>query len=401
METTEVTPRELRDTEITERLRGYDRDEVDELLERAALTVESYGEHIRDLSDRLDALSKGQQITPVQAKTVQPEPNYEVSQNSQVQIATPTISDDLIQRTLILAQKTADETIRQAEAEANRVMSHAKKKTEEITTREKEKLITELNDLDSQRNALVAEIEELKQFDQYHRAKIKALIQEDLDNIEGRKPADSFELVEAGLIPQESDFTSSDATSPYAEQLSDSVMQEAPIANEPTATPTTEQLFSAPESPFQQATEQTQVQHQVTEQEPVIQPPMIQSPVVQAPEIPVEPATEVSQVPEVEPFVEKETISQQIARVISGDYPDEEETTPQTVASQPAPVQEPTPEPAPMEQAPQAMEQPDSVDAKAEQSSQVPGDVWEEMPAADDDFFASLRDAVSDRPSDK
>ena len=128
---------------------------------------------------------------------------------------------------------------------------------------------------------------------------------------------------------------------------------------------------------------------------------MIQSPVVQAPEIPVEPATEVSQVPEVEPFVEKETISQQIARVISGDYPDEEETTPQTVASQPAPVQEPTPEPAPMEQAPQAMEQPDSVDAKAEQSSQVPGDVWEEMPAADDDFFASLRDAVSDRPSDK
>jgi len=37
----EISPRELRDTEIHSAVRGYDRDEVNELLERAAATIES------------------------------------------------------------------------------------------------------------------------------------------------------------------------------------------------------------------------------------------------------------------------------------------------------------------------------------------------------------------------
>ena len=40
----DVTPRELRDIEIREAFRGYHRDEVDELLERAAATIEDLTE---------------------------------------------------------------------------------------------------------------------------------------------------------------------------------------------------------------------------------------------------------------------------------------------------------------------------------------------------------------------
>ena len=37
----DVTPQELRSSEIKDSWRGYDRDEVDDLLERAAVTIES------------------------------------------------------------------------------------------------------------------------------------------------------------------------------------------------------------------------------------------------------------------------------------------------------------------------------------------------------------------------
>ena len=49
----DVTPRELRDIEIREGFRGYNRDDVDELLERAAATIESLNERLRRMSEQV------------------------------------------------------------------------------------------------------------------------------------------------------------------------------------------------------------------------------------------------------------------------------------------------------------------------------------------------------------
>ncbi|MBM3661223.1 MAG: DivIVA domain-containing protein, partial [Actinobacteria bacterium] len=49
----DVTPQELRDIEIRESFRGYHRDVVDELLERAAATIEHLEHQIRILQERL------------------------------------------------------------------------------------------------------------------------------------------------------------------------------------------------------------------------------------------------------------------------------------------------------------------------------------------------------------
>ena len=49
----DVTPQELRDIDIRESFRGYHRDEVDELLERAAGTIEHLEHQIRILQERL------------------------------------------------------------------------------------------------------------------------------------------------------------------------------------------------------------------------------------------------------------------------------------------------------------------------------------------------------------
>ena len=48
----DVTPQELRSSEIKDAWRGYDRDEVDDLLERAAVTIESSTQKLQEAASR-------------------------------------------------------------------------------------------------------------------------------------------------------------------------------------------------------------------------------------------------------------------------------------------------------------------------------------------------------------
>ena len=48
----DVTPQELRSSEIKDSWRGYDRDEVDDLLERAAVTIESLTTEVQEARSR-------------------------------------------------------------------------------------------------------------------------------------------------------------------------------------------------------------------------------------------------------------------------------------------------------------------------------------------------------------
>ena len=60
----EITPRELRDVEIREAFRGYSRDEVNELLERAAATLDAANERVQQMSERLNTAQSETGHTP-------------------------------------------------------------------------------------------------------------------------------------------------------------------------------------------------------------------------------------------------------------------------------------------------------------------------------------------------
>ncbi len=47
----DISPAELRDTKISEAFRGYNRDVVNDLLERAAVTIEQLTERLRKYED--------------------------------------------------------------------------------------------------------------------------------------------------------------------------------------------------------------------------------------------------------------------------------------------------------------------------------------------------------------
>src|SRR5579875_2333760 len=92
----EISGKVLREVEFRDRLRGYDTDEVDEFLENVAVAVD-------ELRAELDAL---RQRAASQAE--------------------PTPDDDAIRRTLVLAQRTADLAIKEANEEASRILESAR-----------------------------------------------------------------------------------------------------------------------------------------------------------------------------------------------------------------------------------------------------------------------------------
>src|SRR5579864_1989347 len=92
-------PRELRDVEIREGWRGYHRDDVNELLERAAATLEAANERIQQMNERLT--------------TVQSETGHTRE------------TEDILHRTLLLAQRAADEAVGEATAKARQMLDDA------------------------------------------------------------------------------------------------------------------------------------------------------------------------------------------------------------------------------------------------------------------------------------
>ena len=62
----EITPRELRDIEIHSEIRGYSRDEVNDLLERAAQAIEAANQRVTQLQDRLTS-AQSEAVNPSRA----------------------------------------------------------------------------------------------------------------------------------------------------------------------------------------------------------------------------------------------------------------------------------------------------------------------------------------------
>jgi len=95
----EITPRELRDTEIHSEMRGYSRDEVNDLLERAAASIDAANERVTQLQDRLTS--------------------------AQSEATRTRETEDILHRTLLLAQRAADEAVAEATAKSRQMLDDA------------------------------------------------------------------------------------------------------------------------------------------------------------------------------------------------------------------------------------------------------------------------------------
>jgi cell division septum initiation protein DivIVA len=167
----DVTAKELRDSDIREALRGYERDEVHALLERAAATIEDLEERLRALQER--------------------RPTAHVPQNGADAQPLPPPEGTDIGDTLIRAQRAADEAVAEAQARAQQLMSDSESKAETLVSdaqstarrvgeSERHRIVAEIADLAATRDALSADADALERFGADYHERVRHAIEEDL-----------------------------------------------------------------------------------------------------------------------------------------------------------------------------------------------------------------------------
>lgn len=167
----EVTPHDLRNAELREAFRGYRPDEVEELLERAAITLERMHERNRQLAEQLAQVEQ------------------EASSGREMESA--------LRQTLLLAQRTADETVTTAHEQARRLVEEAEDRALAMTTEaeeqarsigeaQRQKYEAIVAELASRRDLLVVDIDALERVGSEYRGRLRSMLQRELEELERR-----------------------------------------------------------------------------------------------------------------------------------------------------------------------------------------------------------------------
>ena len=167
----EISPQELRDVEIRDAMRGYNRDEVNDLLERAAATIEATIKRADQMTERLSS--------------------------AQAEAGRTRETEDVLHRTLLLAQRAADEAVAEATAksrqmlddadiQARRLVADAEAEARRRGEAERRRLEEEILDLSSRRDALLADVEALTRFEAEYRERMVRALEADLFALRSR-----------------------------------------------------------------------------------------------------------------------------------------------------------------------------------------------------------------------
>jgi cell division initiation protein len=167
----EITPRELRDIEIHSEIRGYSRDEVNDLLERAAAAIDASNQRVTQMQDRL---------TSAQSEAVRTRE-----------------TEDILHRTLLLAQRAADEAVAEATAKSRQMLDEAEMSSRRLVAEseadarrkgesERRRLEQEIVELAGRRDALLADVEALTRFEAEYRERMTRALESDLSAFRDR-----------------------------------------------------------------------------------------------------------------------------------------------------------------------------------------------------------------------
>jgi DivIVA domain-containing protein len=212
--------------------RGYDEEEVDAFLDEVerelARLVEENNElraqaergggrsvgaggasdarlaaELADLQSQFDRIQREKAAAEQAARSMQVELDQVRSQGPGVVAGGDGEQQAL--RVLMMAQRTADDHVNDARHEADKLLSDARTKSEEVTRDARAKADALERDarqrhqeaiagLDAKRTALQKHIEELKQFEREYRTRLKAYLESQLRDLDGRAQGMEDEL---------------------------------------------------------------------------------------------------------------------------------------------------------------------------------------------------------------
>ncbi|HEV7896755.1 MAG TPA: DivIVA domain-containing protein [Planosporangium sp.] len=204
--------------------RGYDEEEVDAFLDEVerelARLIEENNElraqaergggrsvsgggasdprlaaELADLQSQFDRVQREKAAAEQAARSMQAEIDQVRAQGAGV--AGGADGEQQALRVLMMAQRTADDHVNDARREADKLLSDARTKSEEVTREARAKADALERDarqrhqeaiagLDAKRTALQKHIEELKQFEREYRTRLKAYLESQLRDLDGR-----------------------------------------------------------------------------------------------------------------------------------------------------------------------------------------------------------------------
>jgi DivIVA domain-containing protein len=204
----------LRTVEFRLGLKGYNVDEVDEYLDKAAQEAEGLHDHVRQLnerlrqaSERIAQLEREKRAAPVAADS------EEVVAVAAATAEAAALSDETLQRTLLLAQKFVDQTKRESEAEAAAVVAQAEETARaaiaaaeatsaQLQAETHQKLREEVTRLEATRTELATDVESMARHLESERNRLRGALSEILKWVdENVQPANSLMGVKPKAAP--------------------------------------------------------------------------------------------------------------------------------------------------------------------------------------------------------
>jgi DivIVA domain-containing protein len=192
----------LRTVEFRLGLKGYNVDEVDEYLDRAAQEAEALQEHVRQLNERLR--QAGDRIVQLEKDAREGPVAVADAGAAGTGLLDTGPSDETLQRTLLLAQKFVDQTKRESEAEAAAVIAKAEETARASVTAAEErarvleaesqqKLREEVARLEATRTQLATDVESMARHLESERNRLRGALSEILKWVdENVQPANSL-----------------------------------------------------------------------------------------------------------------------------------------------------------------------------------------------------------------
>ncbi len=185
----DVTAQLLHDVEFREAKRGgYNTHDVDEFLERLAVGLERQEQAVNEARQRIEA---------AEARTAEAERRALAAEQAAVETAA---SQETLKRTLVLAQKTADAAIRDAEEQSSHLLAYAHAESERLIAEAQEasenalsaaeaearaahdqtqtRVVGEMVDLENARERLREDVQILERHLDEQRERVRTAVQE-------------------------------------------------------------------------------------------------------------------------------------------------------------------------------------------------------------------------------
>lgn len=164
-----LTPEDVRTREFRNSFRGYNEPEVDAFLDEVEGELTRLLRDNAELRERASAAAAAGALAPAAPLSA---PMGE--------------TEEMLRRTLLIAQRTADETVAQAKAEADRIVADAQGHTRRLVSQAQQQADAHMGDLDNRRKALEQHIESLRAFEREYRTRLKAYLEAQLRDLDGR-----------------------------------------------------------------------------------------------------------------------------------------------------------------------------------------------------------------------